>query len=292
MKRSNDIYKLAVVKIILAAFLWSLLGPLMILLSGKASVFSICLFRGIFITFISFLNLKKNINDLHRLVLSKSILGGAAYALSAITYIYSLNYLSVSVAAPLHYTSPIFILLGMFMLINKLPSINELIGTIFGLIGSLILALEAQSKNLNFLGVISALLSAASWGYYLYLSGKLPENSRTFAVAIGGIFLAIFCLPFSSITILDTRSIVILLLMGILSSALPLIILSSIANLVSTVTTSLLLLSEPVFAIVLAAFLGQIPSFLAVLSSALIILGAGVGCCKKDLLDFFKKESV
>ena len=69
-----------------------------------------------------------------------------------------------------------------------------------------------------------------------------------------------------------------------LCSAAPLVLICLSANQVSPVLTSLILLSEPVFAIIIASALGESPSISAVAGCVLIVLGAGVGCMNKEFL--------
>jgi drug/metabolite transporter (DMT)-like permease len=263
--------------VLLAAFGWAMLGPIILCLPTSVSAEAICSFRGLSIAlFFAFLLRRRK--STFSLTWS-CILAGACYAASALSYVYSLQLIPIAVATPLHYTTPLFLLLGMFLFSTMIPSKKQTVSALLAGTGAIILAFS--SGRGNSLGLLLALLSALSWAGYLALQNSLSRTERESAACIGGILLFILGLPTMTTFSFTAHTIFLLLLIALFSSALPLFLLAKASTQLSAVVISLLLITEPLFAALLALIINQqsINLFNA-LGLALIMTGSICGTTK------------
>jgi drug/metabolite transporter (DMT)-like permease len=271
--------KFGTLLIILAAFGWSALGSLTLLLSPVVSPLGVSAIRGIWIALaFGLIIFKTKI----RLSLKPIVFfGGIAYALSALTYIVSLRLLPVAVAAPLHYTTPAFLVIGLMLFLSRAPSRSDVYGIGLSLIGATILI--SCGDRASWLGILFALFSAVTWALYLAFQGRFSDDEKLSAVFVAGIILAT-----AGITELDCytwnfRIWYVVLLIGICSSILPLLFLAWASKSMAPVSISLILLLEPAFAATLAFMINhQVPSLAKLIGLITIVFGAA---CGSSLLD-------
>jgi inner membrane transporter RhtA len=260
--------------IVLAAFGWSALGSLTLLLSPAVSPLGVSAIRGIWIAlaFAAILIKTKARLSLRPVVL----LAGIAYALSALTYIVSLRLLPVAVAAPLHYTTPAFLVIGLMLFLSRSPSRSDVYGIGLSLVGATILI--ACGECASWLGILFALLSAATWALYLAFQERLFDSEKLSAVCLAGIILSVAGVAELDLYSWDFGVWRIVLFIGICSSILPLLFLAWASKGMSPVSISLILLIEPAFAASLAFMINnQIPSLAKLFGLLLIVLGAACG---------------
>lgn len=271
-KTSSSLF--ASLETLAAALGWSALGSLILFLPEHVSPFTISGFRGVSIS-IAFLAIGfyrgKSVS------FRKSVLSaGVCYAASAITYIMSLKLLPVIVATPLHYTTPAWMVGGLYLIFGRWPGRAEICGVLLSLLGAFVLIYSAGVSSI--VGVGMAILSAVLWAGYLYLQGEMSTDDRFSAAMWGGV--ALFVSGFADFGMLTLRGteIPIFVMIAILSSILPLLLVAHASKRLSAVPVSLLLLSEPGFAALLAFYInGQAPSAITLTGLVLITLGAVFG---------------
>lgn len=178
------------------------------------------------------------------------ILAGLAYGLASITYVASLGMIPVGMAAPLHYTSPVFLIFGTALVRRSIPKRHECAGVALGIIGALIL-LSRSPHGASF-GATLAIASAGFWALYISMQGFLTPREKNLAACVGGTVMFLFSLPWYHIGLTAPSIAVLLLLAGVVSSSLPLACLTRASATLTPSSISLLLLCEPSVAAVLA----------------------------------------
>lgn len=257
-----------------AALGWSALGSLILLLPTDINPLAISALRGASIA-VAFLGIAAH--NRTRLLISWPVFcAGLAYGLSALTYIASLRLLPVAMATPLHYTTPAFLIIGSLSLCRKLPSRNDLCGVLLSLLGSLILVFSGSISS--WLGVLCAIGSAILWALYLALQDHLSQGGKNSAAIVGGICLLLAGYYELDIASWSLPSWWVMLMIGGISSVLPLLLLARASSVIAPTTASLILLLEPAFATILAAVInGQFPSPSKLLGMIFIVAGAMFG---------------
>jgi drug/metabolite transporter (DMT)-like permease len=178
------------------------------------------------------------------------IMAGAAYGFASITYVASLGLIPVGMAAPLHYTTPVFLICGTATVRRMLPKSHEFAGVVLGGLGALVLV--SRSSHSATLGVTLAIASAAFWALYIASQGFLSAREKTLAALIGGSIMFLFSIPWYHSGLITLPVLSLLLIAGVVSSSLPLAFLARASASLAPSTISLLLLSEPTLAALLA----------------------------------------
>ena len=178
------------------------------------------------------------------------IISGAAYGFASITYVASLGIIPVGVAAPLHYTTPLFLICGTACIRGVLPKRHEFAGVILGAAGAVVLL--SHSLHTATLGVILAIASAVFWAAYIAFQGILTAREKNISAFIGGSIMFLFSVPWYHSGLMTLPVAGLLLLAGLVSSSLPLAFLARASSTLAPSTISLLLLCEPSLASLLA----------------------------------------
>jgi drug/metabolite transporter (DMT)-like permease len=244
------------------------------MLPANVSPFTICAVRGTWIsgTFLIIASLK----HVKIKFTWKSFLAGMMYALSAVTYIYSLQKLPVAVAAPLHQTSPAFLIIAMIFLYAQYPTKKDAIGVVLSLIGATILIINGGSYSA--LGTICAIGSAWLWATYLMIQAQLSDTDKIAGAFWGGALMLLMGSTSFSMPSLTINTLLVFVILGIFCSAMPLLLVAIATKNISSISTSLILLLEPAFATVLAFFFNdQTPSATKLVGLILIVSGAVFG---------------
>lgn len=178
------------------------------------------------------------------------ITAAAAYGFASIAYVASLGLIPVGVAAPLHYTTPIFLVCGTAAVRKMLPKSHEVAGVVLGGLGALVLV--SRSSHSAALGVTLAIASAAFWALYIASQGFLTAREKPLAALIGGSIMFLFSVPWYHSGLMTLPVLSLLLVAGVVSSSLPLAFLARASASLAPSTISLLLLCEPTLAALLA----------------------------------------
>jgi drug/metabolite transporter (DMT)-like permease len=272
--KSNSRYRSSLY-VLAAAFGWASLGPLMLCLPKEYGAAAVAGVRGLAIALFFCPALLERTNS--GKLSGKALLGGLAYALSALTYLASLRLIPVAVATPLHYTSPLFLLLGALLFLRSAPSATERVGALLSCTGAITLAALGGS-GAGF-GIILALASALFWACYLALQARLSAPERHLAAFYGGVILLLTGIGPLLQAPVSLANVLLLFAIGSIASVLPLLLLAKSASSVSPLITSLLLTTEPVIAALLAQLLHQQAlTGWHFLGMSLLVLGCAWGC--------------
>ena len=264
--------------VISAAIGWGALGSFVVAAPAGLSPLGLSTIRGAWIA--TCLLILLNRNGTRLIVNRKVVFAGFIYALSALTYLVSLNLIAVAVAAPLHYTAPVFLLFGRMLFEKIYPARPEWWGVLVSTIGSITL-LSASSID-NIPGASYAVLSAVLWAAYLGLQANLADREKMSAACFGGIFLIPVGLDEMTGSLFSLSALSTFMLIGVFSSTMPLICLAKAGRYLAPVPISLILLCEPVFAAIIACVVnGQIASSIHITGLLLVVIGAGIGILAK-----------
>jgi|GEM_PF-6592419 len=239
----------------LAALGWAALGSWVLLMPPSVDPLGFSGARGLVIA-LSFLWLSKRSGGLEEENYASSarislvIAAGLAYGFASITYVASLGMIAVGVAAPLHYTSPLFLVIGTALVRRVLPQPYEVVGVVLGLAGSLVLLTDAPLGAWP--GMITAVGSAVFWALYIAAQGTLTACEKNLSACTGGAVMFLFSLPWYHAGLLAPSIVALLLVAGIVSSTLPLVCLARASTTLAPSSISLLLLCEPALATVSA----------------------------------------
>ena len=145
--------------------------------------------------------------------------------------------------------SSIFIFIGLFIIFNDKLEIGSLKGNIF------------------------ALLCTALFSIAFVLLSKHKDMNRTILTAFAGLFLSLLAIFFCEELIIDFRTLIIVMVMGLLISPISRVLMGNGAKYISASEVTLLMIIETIMApIWVWIFLDEIPSFYTFIGGGLIII--------------------
>ena len=145
--------------------------------------------------------------------------------------------------------SSIFIFIGLFIIFNDKLEIGSLKGNIF------------------------ALLCTALFSIAFVLLSKHKDMNRTILTAFAGLFLSLLAIFFCEELIIDFKTLIIVMVMGLLISPISRVLMGNGAKYISASEVTLLMIIETIMApIWVWIFLYEIPSFYTFIGGGLIII--------------------
>lgn len=280
--KKNQQYFFGVLYILLAAVFWGTGGVLSKLISGNAisPIFStsIRLLVAAGIMQVVALVQRKQVPTIrikHLPLFSIYVLVGVV--LYNVLYFSAYLFLPVAAVIVLYYTNPLMLVLyAKYILRHQIPFMNVLIS--MGIVLGVLLTLDiTQLRNVNIIGVILALGSAAAFMFYTLIGKQLAEwySSETLVrdgfVAGGVILLAIAAATRSLPAQLSSNDVLLLFLFGLLPAFMAFLLFNKGLHRVSATTASIIASSETLFASILGFFvLGEQLSFLQMLGIAIV----------------------
>jgi len=198
----------------IALFLWGIHGPAgRFLAQGGVDMFFVFSFRLwlgtlVFFTFLAiqrgrndrpFLNLRGNIKDI-------LLIAGIGLVANTIVFHLALRYLPGTLVMILENLSPIFVMSATFLFYGVKPKGYEIIALICAFFGILLIVLGKNAfPELSqgfYLGIFLGILTAATFGAYIFLSAHLMSNQKKDPIAVIKFLFTIFfisaivCTPF------------------------------------------------------------------------------------------------
>lgn len=169
-------------------------------------------------------------------------------------YFTSIKLTSLSIAAILLYTAPIFVMIMSVILFNEKITFTKIISIIFTFIGCVFISSMTGDESISFIEIAIGL--GAGFGYALYsIFGKLAlRKYNTFTITLYTfIFASLVSIPFSGITkkvslIFSYDSITSIFGIGIICCMLPYILYTKGLSNVNGSTASIFATIEPVVA--------------------------------------------
>lgn len=223
------------------------------LLTFRFALASLMLFLGLMV-------FKKSLIKLNfKQVLISAGLGAGGYAVFSTLYFKSIQGLSVSLAALLLFTFPIFVNLGSHFILNERMSRKQFLSLVLACIGISILLWGPVFFD-SMISIFYALAAAVAYSIYVLVSGQTQQNvhplsSSLYVITSAALTLALFHQPdFSRLAQFNSNQIFYIFGLSVICTILPLtLFLIGLQHLPSS-QASILVMIEPVVA-ALAAWL-------------------------------------
>jgi len=194
----------------LALFLWGIHGPAGRYLAQSNVdmffVFSFRLWLGTLV-FFTFLLAKKAVKiDLHDNIKNILLIAGIGLVANTIVFHLALRYLPGTLVMILENLSPIFVMSATFIFYHIKPKMYEILALLCAFLGILLIVLGKNAfPELTqgfYLGIFLGILTAATFGAYIFLSAHLMSNQKDEPIAVIKFLFTIFlisaiaCTPF------------------------------------------------------------------------------------------------
>lgn len=188
----------------------------------------------------------------------------------------SINTVTLSLAAILLSTAPVFVLIFEYFLFNEKITSIKVFSVILVLIGCTMVTglLEENSINISLLGIIAGIGAAVFWAIYSVSSRKSIDMGRhTFTILLYSLItITIVVIPFTNFTQITDfiylnplPNIIFLLMHSLVSFALPYICITISLNHLDAGTAVILSSGEPIAALIYGMiFYSEIPTALMV----------------------------
>lgn len=188
----------------------------------------------------------------------------------------SINTVTLSLAAILLSTAPVFVLIFEYFLFNEKITSIKVFSVILVLIGCTMVTglLEENSVNISLLGIIAGIGAAVFWAIYSVSSRKSIDMGRhTFTILLYSLItITIVVIPFTNFTQITDfiylnplPNIIFLLMHSLVSFALPYICITISLNHLDAGTAVILSSGEPIAALIYGMiFYSEIPTALMV----------------------------
>ena len=257
----------------LGVFIMSLESLLIKLTTISPFLFSF--YIGIFM-FISMLTtFVFNKKEYIKTALSKSffmlIICATLMAISNIFFITAVKTTTVANVVIIFSTSALFSALFAYLFYREKISKNIVIASFFIFFGLFIIFNDKLEMG-SFLGNIYALLCTAIFSISFVLLSHYKEMDRVILTAFSGLALSILAFFFCDELMIDFKTLLILMLMGLLISPLSRVLLGNGAIYISASEVSLLMIIETIMApIWVWIFLDEVPSFYTFVGGSIII---------------------
>lgn len=192
--------------------------------------------------------------------------------LSNIFFITAIKITTVANVVIIFSTAALFSALFAYLFYKEKISKNIVISSIFIFIGLFIIfndKLEIGSLK----GNIFALLCTALFSISFVLLSKYKDMNRTILTAFAGLFLSLLAIFFCGELIIDSKTLIIVMVMGLLISPISRVLMGNGAIYISASEVSLLMIIETIMApIWVWIFLNEVPSFYTFIGGSVIII--------------------
>lgn len=192
--------------------------------------------------------------------------------LSNIFFITAIKTTTVANVVIIFSTAALFSALFAYLFYKERITKNIVISSIFIFIGLFIIfndKLEIGSLK----GNIYALLCTALFSIAFVLLSKYKDMNRTILTAFAGLFLSLLAIFFCEELIIDFKTLIVVIVMGLLISPISRVLMGNGAKYISASEVTLLMIIETIMApIWVWIFLDEIPSFNTFIGGGLIII--------------------
>lgn len=208
-----------------------------------------------------------------------ALLGVCGYGLMSITYLYSIKGLSLTMASLILYTYPFWVTLFSCIFTKHKLTKHE-VGSLLLAAFGLVLLLGGQIKVHEMTAAIAGIASAIIYAFYIMISGKVqnrvnPLVSSMYIITFGALSLLLFYR--SELKVMgDITMNQMMIIAGIamISTVLPLTLELSALQKIKSTEFSLIMMLEPISAVLWGAFIFNEKMELQQIIGALIILTA------------------
>lgn len=197
---------------------------------------------------------------------------GFLMGLSNIFFITAIKITTVANVVIIFSTAALFSALFAYIFFKERITKNIIISSIFIFIGLFIIfndKLEIGSLK----GNLFALLCTALFSIAFVLLSKYKDINRTILTALAGLFLSFFALFFCEDLIINFKTLIIVMVMGLLISPISRVLMGNGAKYINASEVTLLMIIETIMApIWVWIFLDEVPSFYTFVGGGLIII--------------------
>ncbi len=217
--------------------------------------------------------------------LGKLFLLGMFYSMSAIFYFLSFAHMASGIATTIHFLYPVFVAIIMMALFREKKSPITLTAIILAISGVALLSSGGQDRHMSLLGLVLVLISSVANATYIV--GMSRAGIRNFSglkttfflLLFGSFFTLIFSLSRGPFQMVDSESILRILLLALITGALSNICLIESIKRIGSTLSSILGALEPVTAVCAGVFVFHEPftsrigcGILLILSAVLLII--------------------
>lgn len=205
----------------------------------------------------------------------------------SITYMYSMTYNGVCVAAILLYTSPVFVMLLSLLLFKEKITYKKLIALALTIAGCVLVSGLAGGQSIGVIGIVLGICTGL--GYALYsIFGRyaIQKNYDSMTTSFYTfLFCGLGCLPFSKVgdivPLINTRSTLLALGLGIVCCVMPYFFYTKGLEYIDNTKASIIVAVEPVVASLIGVFVYNEEMTLIKFAGVVLVL-ASVVICSKD----------
>jgi len=231
----------------------------------------------------------KAINENFLEMLKMLIYGAVFYGVGVVMYFVSSKYIGTGLAMVIFFTYPAMVMFLNWLLYKK-GMIKTCYLSIFIITVGLILLVDISEFKLDIVGVGLSILSAILYAFYIVFSkkSKLSALVSTYMVCIGCTIASLMlALVDQSFAVPMTLSVWINILgIGIICTALPILLLLEGLKRISAEKASILSVLEPVFVVIFGVtLLGEKINLLQCLGIITVLLGALITLFDRRLMD-------
>ncbi|MDF2521958.1 MAG: rane protein [Clostridia bacterium] len=200
------------------------------------------------------------------------VLGGAAYASMAVTFVAATRLTTAANAVLLQYTAPIYVaILGSIILKEKVAS-KDIAVIAVTIIGIIMFFADSFAAG-GLLGNILAIISGFCFALFVVSSRQQKSESPMETILLGNLITAVVCIPFVVSAQYDTKSILGIALLGIVQFGVPYVLYGIAIKHIRALDAVMIAVIEPILNPVwVFLFLGEKPGFWAVLGGAIVMI--------------------
>ena len=210
------------------------------------------------------------------------LVSGVFLGVNWIFFFWALNLTDISTVVVLYYFGPIVSIILAVIFLNEKVNNYIFIASFLAVLGVMISNFKNGGIEFN-LGVFIALLAGISYGFLGFFSKIATMHHRAVMVTAWQILISIFLtLPFLFLNdfTLSFKTLIIVLIAGVVHTALALFLWYDALNFISVSIASILQYLDIFFAMIFGLFLGEIPSFYQITGGLLIALAGVIGTRK------------
>ena len=261
-----------IILMMITSILWSSGGILIKLVT--LSPLAVSGIRSLIAAAVIFLYLKKP-----RFTWNKyQLMGAAAYASMAMTFVTATRLTTSANAVLLQYTAPIYVALLGSLILRERASLKDWITIAITLCGIILFFLDSFSSG-GLLGNILALISGFCFALFVVCSRQQKEDSPMETILLGNIITAVFCLPFMLQAQYDARSILGVGILGVVQFGLPYTLYGIAIKHVRALDAVMIAVIEPILNPVwVLLFLGEKPGAWSLLGGAIVLAAVTYNC--------------
>ena len=208
------------------------------------------------------------------------------------------RYINVSIATLCYYLAPVFIVLCSSFVLKERLTLQKCLGVFLAVLGMVFISgVFDGSASISVLGIIFGVCAAVLYASVVLINKKIKNvsvyNRTTFQLGISVMVTLIYSLFTEKVdaSLFDTRSIIFILILGIVHTGLAYVLYFSAICDVKAHTAAILSYIDPILSIVFAFFiLKEVLLVWEIVGAILVLLGAFVSENKFRYIKERKKE--